>query len=104
MNWNRLHISCRGSKGCHSLRDFLLFHRPFRQLLAGPINQVALLRPQYAQRMRASCVHIDSGLAQFAMGAVKQVLITEQISPPVGIISANQGKYYFSSSALSPLT
>ena len=83
----------RNIKVCHSLRDFLLFQAFFPQLLAGPINRAALLLPQFAQRMRASYVQIESGLAQFGMGAVKKMVISDQIFPHVDMIFANPGTY-----------
>ncbi|HEV2327262.1 MAG TPA: MBOAT family O-acyltransferase [Verrucomicrobiae bacterium] len=83
----------RNIKPCHSLRDFLLFVAFFPQLLAGPINRAANLLPQFAQRVRASVQQFESGLAQFAMGAVKKIVISDQISPHVDMIFAAPGNY-----------
>jgi alginate O-acetyltransferase complex protein AlgI len=83
----------RNLKPCHSLRDFLLFVAFFPQLLAGPINRAAHLLPQFAQRVRASIAGFESGLAQFALGAVKKVVISDQISPHVDLIFAHPGNY-----------
>lgn len=83
----------RNIKVCHSLRDFLLFVAFFPQLLAGPINRAASLLPQFAQRVRATFLQIESGLAQFAMGAVKKIVISDQISPHVDMIFAAPGNY-----------
>jgi alginate O-acetyltransferase complex protein AlgI len=83
----------RNLKPCHSLRDFLLFVAFFPQLLAGPINRAASLLPQFAQRVRATILEFESGLAQFAMGAVKKIVISDQISPHVDLIFASPGSY-----------
>jgi alginate O-acetyltransferase complex protein AlgI len=83
----------RNIKPCHSLRDFLLFVAFFPQLLAGPINRAVNLLPQFAQRVRATIQQFESGLAQFAMGAVKKIVISDQISPHVDMIFASPGNY-----------
>jgi alginate O-acetyltransferase complex protein AlgI len=83
----------RNLKPCHSPRDFLLFVAFFPQLLAGPINRAATLLPQFAQRMRATITEFESGLAQFAMGAVKKIVISDQISPHVDMIFASPQNY-----------
>jgi alginate O-acetyltransferase complex protein AlgI len=83
----------RNIKPCHKLRDFLLFVAFFPQLLAGPINRAAHLLPQFTQRVRATILQFESGLAQFAMGAVKKIVISDQISPHVDMIFASPGNY-----------
>ncbi|MGA2401898.1 MAG: MBOAT family O-acyltransferase [Syntrophobacteraceae bacterium] len=76
----------RNIKPCHSPRDFMLFVAFFPQLLAGPINRAADLIPQFARRVRANAVDFEAGLAQFALGAVKKLVISDQISPHVDLI------------------
>jgi alginate O-acetyltransferase complex protein AlgI len=83
----------RNIKACHSPRDFLLFVAFFPQLLAGPINRAADLLPQFRERLRASAADIESGLAQFALGAVKKLVISDQIAPSVDLIFATPGNY-----------
>jgi alginate O-acetyltransferase complex protein AlgI len=78
---------------CHRPRDFLLFVAFFPQLLAGPINRAIDLLPQFTQRLRASIPQIESGLAQFALGAVKKIVISDQIAPHVDLIFAAPDKY-----------
>jgi alginate O-acetyltransferase complex protein AlgI len=78
---------------CHSPRDFLLFVSFFPQLLAGPINRAVDLLPQFKQRLRASALDFEMGLAQFAVGAVKKLVISDQISPNVDLIFASPGNY-----------
>jgi alginate O-acetyltransferase complex protein AlgI len=77
----------------HSVRDFLLFVAFFPQLLAGPINRAADLLPQFERRLRATAEQFESGLAQFALGAVKKLVISDQISGHVDLIFANPGKF-----------
>lgn len=83
----------RNLKPCHSPRDFLLFVAFFPQLLAGPINRAADLLPQFAQRIRATAVDFEIGLTQFAIGAVKKLVISDQIAPNVDLIFRSPGNY-----------
>ncbi|MFO1313545.1 MAG: MBOAT family protein [Burkholderiales bacterium] len=80
-------------KPTHSPRDFLLFVVFFPQLLAGPINRAVDLLPQFAQRVRANAEQFECGLAQFLLGAVKKLVISDQIAPNVDLIFANPGGY-----------
>ena len=83
----------RNLKPCHSPRDFLLFVAFFPQLLAGPINRAKDLLPQFAQRVRASALAFEAGLAQFGLGAVKKLVISDQVAPNVDLIFANPGNF-----------
>ncbi len=83
----------RNLKPCHSFRDFLLFVAFFPQLLAGPINRAADLLPQFKERIRARALDIEAGLAQFALGAVKKLVISDQVAPNVDLIFANPGNF-----------
>jgi len=83
----------RNIKPCHSPRDFLLFVAFFPQLLAGPINRAADLLPQFARRLRATALDFETGLSQFAVGAVKKLVISDQIAPHVDLIFANPAGY-----------
>jgi alginate O-acetyltransferase complex protein AlgI len=78
---------------CHSLRDFLLFVAFFPQLLAGPINRAVDLIPQFAKRLRATALDVEVGLVQFGIGAVKKLVISDQIAPNVDLIFASPGNY-----------
>lgn len=77
----------------HNPRDFFLFVAFFPQLLAGPINRAADLLPQFARRVRATAAEFEAGLAQFALGAIKKLVISDQIAPNVDLIFANPGNY-----------
>jgi alginate O-acetyltransferase complex protein AlgI len=80
-------------KPCHSPRDFLLFVAFFPQLLAGPINRAADLLPQFTNRLRATAADFEAGLVQFALGAVKKIVISDQIGPNVDLIFSAPGNY-----------
>lgn len=83
----------RNIQPCHSLRDFLLFVAFFPQLLAGPINRAVDFLPQFKQRVRATALDIESGLAQFALGAVKKLVISDRIASHVDLIFGAPGNY-----------
>ena len=83
----------RNIPASHSPRDFLLFVAFFPQLLAGPINRAADLLPQFVRRVRATAVEFETGLTQFAIGAIKKLVISDQIAPNVDLIFANPGSY-----------
>jgi alginate O-acetyltransferase complex protein AlgI len=78
---------------CGNIRDYLLFVSFFPQLVAGPIVRAADFLPQLAKRVRASAADIEAGLAQFALGAVKKMVISDQVAPNVDLIFANPGNY-----------
>lgn len=71
---------------CQNCRDFLLFVAFFPQLLAGPIVRAADFLPQLLKRLRPSASDIESGLALFALGAVKKLVISDQLAPHVEAI------------------
>jgi alginate O-acetyltransferase complex protein AlgI len=76
----------RNLEPCHSVRDFLLFVAFFPQLLAGPINRAADLLPQFRRAVRATAIDFEVGLAQFGLGAVKKLVISDRIAPHVDLI------------------
>jgi alginate O-acetyltransferase complex protein AlgI len=83
----------RNVRVSHSPRDFLLFVSFFPQLLAGPINRAADLLPQFKERVRATALDFEVGLTQFALGAVKKLVISDQIAPSVDLIFSAPGNY-----------
>jgi alginate O-acetyltransferase complex protein AlgI len=83
----------RNVRVSHSPRDFLLFVSFFPQLLAGPINRAADLLPQFKERIRATALDFEVGLTQFALGAVKKLVISDQIAPSVDLIFSAPGNY-----------
>ncbi|MDF0643876.1 MAG: MBOAT family protein [Nitrospira sp.] len=83
----------RNIQPCHSLRDFLLFSAFFPQLLAGPINRAVNLLPQFGRHIRFAAIDFETGLAQFAVGAIKKLVISDRIAPHVDMIFASPGNY-----------
>jgi D-alanyl-lipoteichoic acid acyltransferase DltB (MBOAT superfamily) len=83
----------RNLQPCHSLRDFLLFVAFFPQLLAGPINRAKDLLPQFLRPQRATAEDFEIGLAQFAIGAAKKLVISDRIAAHVDLIFAAPGTY-----------
>jgi alginate O-acetyltransferase complex protein AlgI len=76
-----------------TFRDFLLFVAFFPQLLAGPINRATEMFPQLTNRVRAVALDFEAGLAQFALGAVKKLVIADRIAPHVDLIFGAPGNY-----------
>ncbi len=83
----------RKIQSCQSPRDYLLFVAFFPQLLAGPINRAIDLLPQFNKRIRAAAFDFECGLAQFALGAVKKLVISDRIAPHVDLIFGAPGNY-----------
>ena len=78
---------------CKSLRDFLLFVAFFPQLVAGPIVRAADFLPQLLKRQRAAWKDVESGLALFALGAIKKLVISDQIAGHVDLVFTQPGTY-----------
>jgi alginate O-acetyltransferase complex protein AlgI len=88
-----LDVYRRSIQPCHSLPDYLLFVSFFPQLLAGPIARAADLLPQFARPAQATLVDIESGLAQFGLGALKKLVVADQVAGNVGAIFANPSQF-----------
>ena len=88
-----LDVYRRSIQPCQSVRDYLLFVSFFPQLLAGPIVRASELLPQLARRVRASAAGIESGLAQFALGATKKLVLADQVAGHVDLIFAAPGQF-----------
>jgi alginate O-acetyltransferase complex protein AlgI len=71
-----------------SPRDYTLFIAFFPKLLSGPIVRAADFLPQLAQRTRAGTGQIEAGVAQLLIGAVKKMVIADQIAGNVNQIFA----------------
>jgi alginate O-acetyltransferase complex protein AlgI len=88
-----IEIYRRNMEPSHSSRDVLLFIGFFPQILAGPINRAVDLLPQFKGRVRAKALDFETGLAQFGLGAVKKLVISDRITPHVDLIFAAPGNY-----------
>jgi alginate O-acetyltransferase complex protein AlgI len=78
---------------CNSLRDYLLYVAFFPQLVAGPIVRAADLLPQLGKKAWASVRDVEVGLAQFGIGAVKKLVISDQVASNVDLVFANPGQF-----------
>jgi alginate O-acetyltransferase complex protein AlgI len=78
---------------CRSARDYTLFITFFPKLLSGPIVRARELLPQFQDRVRATTEDIEVGLAYFMIGAVKKLVIADQIAPHVNLIFSAPGQY-----------
>jgi alginate O-acetyltransferase complex protein AlgI len=76
-----------------SLRDYSLFVSFFPKLLAGPIMRAGDFLSQVQQRVRADAAAIESGLCYFLLGAVKKLVISDQVAGPVNLIFSSPGQY-----------
>ncbi len=78
---------------CQNCRDFLLFVAFFPQLVAGPIVRAADFLPQLMRRVRGTAEDVEAGLALFALGAVKKIVVSDQIAPHVEMIFASPSQF-----------
>jgi alginate O-acetyltransferase complex protein AlgI len=78
---------------CRSALDYALFIAYFPKLLAGPIVRAVNFLPQLRQRARINVHDIETGLAYFLVGAVKKLVISDQIAGHIGLIFAAPTHY-----------
>jgi len=78
---------------CQSLRDYALFITFFPKLLSGPIVRARELLPQFQTRVRASLEDFEVGLAYFLIGAVKKLVIADQVAPHINLIFGAPSRY-----------
>ncbi|MFM1942302.1 MAG: hypothetical protein RI897_1284 [Verrucomicrobiota bacterium] len=78
---------------CRHWRDYLLYVAFFPQLVAGPIVRASEFLPQLLTRVRGSLRDIETGLAYIALGAVKKLVISDQISQHVDVVFATPSSY-----------
>lgn len=76
-----------------SLKNYSLFVSFFPKLLAGPIMRAGDFLPQVQQRIRANAREIEAGLSYFLLGAVKKLVISDQISSSVNVIFLAPAQY-----------
>jgi len=78
---------------CESVRDYTLFITFFPKLLSGPIVRARELLPQFQTRPTVTTEDVEVGLTYFMMGAVKKLVIADQVAPHVNLIFTNPGQY-----------
>jgi alginate O-acetyltransferase complex protein AlgI len=78
---------------CESARDYTLFVTFFPKLLSGPIVRARELLPQFQGHLGATAEDVEIGLNYFLIGAVKKLVIADQIAGHVNLIFASPGQY-----------
>ncbi len=78
---------------CKSTRDYTLFIIFFPKLLSGPIMRATEFLPQLEQRVRARAEDVEIGLARFLVGAVKKLVIADQVAGNVNLIFSTPARY-----------
>jgi alginate O-acetyltransferase complex protein AlgI len=78
---------------CESARDYTLFVTFFPKLLSGPIVRASELLPQFQKSVRATAEDIEIGLAYIMIGAVKKLIIADQVAAHVNLIFLNPAQY-----------
>ncbi len=76
-----------------SVRDFLLFVSFFPQLEAGPIVRAVDFLPQLSKRVRATAQDMETGLVLFTLGAVKKMIVSDQIAGHIDTIFASPAQF-----------
>jgi alginate O-acetyltransferase complex protein AlgI len=75
------------------IKDYSLFVSFFPKLLAGPIARAGDFLSQVQQRVRAHGTEIERGLCYFLIGAVKKLVISDQIAGSVNLIFSSPAQY-----------
>jgi alginate O-acetyltransferase complex protein AlgI len=78
---------------CESVVDYSLFITFFPKVLSGPIVRAVEFLPQLQTRARARAEDIEIGLTYFLTGAVKKLVIADQIAGHVNLIFAAPTDY-----------
>jgi alginate O-acetyltransferase complex protein AlgI len=78
---------------CDSARDYALFIAFFPKVLSGPITRGGELLPQFKAPPRVTAEDVETGLSYFLIGAVKKLVIADQIAGPVGQIFAAPAQF-----------
>jgi alginate O-acetyltransferase complex protein AlgI len=76
-----------------SASEYLLYIAYFPKLLAGPIVRARDFLSQVGQRVQTSAADIEVGLVYFLLGAVKKVVIADQVAPHVDLIFSAPSQY-----------
>lgn len=71
---------------CSTFQDYALFLSFFPKLLSGPITRAINFLPQLKQRVQITALDIETGFAYILLGAVKKLVIADQIAGHVNMI------------------
>ena len=80
-------------KATDSLRDYAYFLTFFPKLLAGPITRATAFLPQLKARPTAQARDIETAFAYILSGAVKKLVIADQVVGHVDLIFASPGQF-----------
>jgi alginate O-acetyltransferase complex protein AlgI len=78
---------------CRDASEYLLYVAYFPKILAGPIVRAQELLPQLRERPRATATDIEVGASYFLLGAVKKLVIADQLAAHVGMIFDAPAQY-----------
>jgi alginate O-acetyltransferase complex protein AlgI len=78
---------------CESARDYALFVTFFPKVLSGPIVRASEFLPQLKVRARPTAKDIEAGLILFLVGAVKKLVIADQVAGNVNLIFSAPAQY-----------
>lgn len=76
-----------------SARDYTLFVAFFPKVLAGPITRATEFLPQLTQRFRLNLKDVEAGVCIFMSGAVKKMVISDQVAGSVNLVFAAPQQY-----------
>lgn len=78
---------------CSSLRDYGVFLSFFPKLLSGPITRASGFLPQLNHSAPLTALDVETGIAYLLVGAVKKLVIADQIAPHVNLIFAAPAQF-----------
>ena len=76
-----------------SISEYVCYLVYFPKLLAGPIVRAAELLPQFRRGIQVTAQDFETGCAYFLVGAVKKLVIADQLSSHVNMIFAAPQRY-----------
>lgn len=76
-----------------SLSEYICYLLYFPKLVAGPIVRAAELLPQFRSGFRVTAEDFETGCAYLLVGAVKKLVIADQLASHVSMIFAAPGQY-----------
>jgi alginate O-acetyltransferase complex protein AlgI len=78
---------------CTDLRDYTLFVSFFPKVLSGPIVRAVKFLPQLNRRSPMSAIEVERALSYILVGAVKKMVIADQIASNVSMIFSQPEQY-----------
>jgi alginate O-acetyltransferase complex protein AlgI len=78
---------------CQHASEYLLYVAYFPKILLGPIARAPELLPQLKERTQATAADIEVGAAYLLLGAVKKLVIADQLAGHVSLIFDSPAQY-----------